>query len=199
MSNSLHYHSALRALIGERNMIAPERLAEIRTLLPEDEAFQLKYVIVPLNEGIEGQKDMEVLSGHLHNVAMMLVNGMDPEVLQEFLATHETRVKALPPADKFPGHAASPSPSAPARRAPSRQTSPRIAPRATTPPVSRPNQPRIKAGDRLRSRDPRRSRTGVIQDVQGDNIRVQWGKGGASRIIKIQRILHEHRYDLLPA
>ncbi len=203
MSNSLHYHSALRALIGERDMIAPERLAEIRALLPEEEAFQLKYVIVPLSEGIEGQKELEVLSAHLHNVATMMVNGVDPEVLQKYLAEHETRVKSLPPADKFPSHAPRPVARLEAAVAPtlsrSVAASNRKPVRAKSQAPARPTAPHLprpKPGDRLRSRDARRSGLGVIEDVQGDNIRVKWGKG-ASRVIKIQRILQEHRYDLL--
>jgi hypothetical protein len=101
MNASMYYHSSLRTVIGAREMITPETLAEIRGQIPEGEAYQLKFVVVPLSEGLDAQKDVEVFSGYLNSIATMRLGGMDPDVLKAFLDKQESRTKHVPKASKI--------------------------------------------------------------------------------------------------
>ena len=82
--SNVYSHSRTNAVITGRNVLNDRTLTEIRSLLPEEERYALKYVAVCLEDGVPGQVDRECLAAILEMFGQIRDSGVSPtDILRE--------------------------------------------------------------------------------------------------------------------
>ena len=180
-------------LIVNGDPIPAELLSKVRSTVPEEERYNLKFVVYPIAQGICGQMDAAQLVEGLDQVAVVRNFGLSPKALQKTLQAdwngkgRVVRVIRDQPARKS------------ARKAKLRVTQPKKIPsQQVKVRVENPRKelfPPVEIGTLVTVTDPRRTMTGRILDSDQKLTKVMWDSGRKS-VIDTKRLYTKRFYKI---
>ncbi len=178
-------------LIVNAEPIPAELLSKVRSSLPEEERYNVKFVVYPIAQGACGQMDAAQLLEGLDQVAVVRNFGLSPQALQKTLqADWNGKGRIVRVIRDQP------------TRKPSRRRKPRIIrPKKVPLPQikSRVDSPRkelfppVEIGTLIT--DPRRNMTGRVLDSDQKLTKVMWDSGRKS-IIDTKRLYVKRFYKI---
>ena len=104
-----YYHPRTSSVITDRNLLDTDTLTGLKSLLPEDRRYDLKYVTVCLEDGLAGEVDRESFVAALEVFGQIRDSGVAPsDILRELKKKAATLAPAVKAEDLAgPGQIAS--------------------------------------------------------------------------------------------